>query len=93
MGGHKLAIGLRKAIGPKPDLALVGLLDDVVSLQMMGRLHRSGTPYILSLDGVGRRSRPIDMVFAPSVRRAAGFMSPNAATDRLIANRRISTHH
>lgn len=84
VGSQKIGFKLGEAIGRAPDLALVGLLDDVVSLQIMRRLYREGTPYILSLDGVGRRSRMIDMVFASSIRHAAGFLSPNSATDTMI---------
>ena len=85
IGRHKVTFAPGRLIGTRPDLALVYLLDDVVSLQIMARLHHLDVPYILSVDGVGRRNRTIDAAFAPHIRHAAGFLSPNALADGMIA--------
>lgn len=84
IGGYKMALRLPRELREDYDCIVVALLDDVIALQTMEYLRRRRCPYLLSLDGVGRRNRVLDAVFSRYVDRAEAFLSPSAGTDEFI---------
>lgn len=83
-GKFKVGLEMPRELRETYDAVVVCLLDDIIALQFLEFCLRTGREYLMSLDGVGRRNRTLDLVFGRYLRGAKACLSPSAATDEMI---------
>ncbi|WP_278852661.1 glycosyltransferase family 4 protein [Gordonibacter pamelaeae] len=84
LGKYKFSFNVPWIARQHFDCRVVGLLDDLISLRVAEYFIESDKPFLLSLDGVGRRSQLVDFAYSRYIEAAEACLSPSEMTDDYI---------